>query len=352
MQPDEQEHAALEEKLDRGPVHPLAEPGRRALDERRLVPEDEPGDHDRDHARGVDRLRQQIGGEGRHEGKRRVEHRIGDPLADDAHERRHEEAERDPATCCEKEVEHDAAGGHGAGQGGDGRSQGHERRGIVEERFALENRHDLSRQADASGDGRGGDRIGRRHHRAQGDTRGERDIEKPPGDGSDGNRRADDQSHRKKSDRPPVRFHVDERRADRRGVEQRRKEADQHQIGAQVGLGDEREERRRKAHDRQGERRRELEPKGEAGDRRDRDAEDENRDRYVQNSRPMYRSIWRFQYGQSWPPSGPQSSTAVADAARRSTSACGRWARCPRRARCRWPDGCRTGAGGAGSTRR
>jgi hypothetical protein len=253
-------------------------------------------------------LRQQVGGERRHEGKGRVEYRIGDPLADDSHERRHEDAERDPATRREKEVEHDAAGGHGAGQGGNGRSQGHQRRGVVEERFALENRHNPSRQADASSDGRGGDRIGRRHDRAESHAGGERDVEQPPDDGSDGNRSADDKGHREEPDGPPVCLHVHEGRADRRGVEQRRQEADQDQVGAQMSLRDERKERRREAHDGQGERGREFEAECEAGDRRNRDDEDENGDRYVQSSRPMYRSIWRFQYGQSWPPSGPQSS--------------------------------------------
>ena len=54
LQPDQQEDGVLQQELDRRPVDPFAQPGLAGLDHRRLVAEDQPGDDDRDHARAVE----------------------------------------------------------------------------------------------------------------------------------------------------------------------------------------------------------------------------------------------------------------------------------------------------------
>ena len=86
LQPDEKEHRVLEQERDGSPVGLLGHPRGRRLQQRRLVPEQQPGHDDREHAAGMDRLGGEVGEEGRDERQRRVQYRVLDVAT---HDREH-----------------------------------------------------------------------------------------------------------------------------------------------------------------------------------------------------------------------------------------------------------------------
>ena len=123
-------------------------------------------------------------------------------------------------------------------RGCDRRTQGDESRGVVEQRLALEDGDDPSRQADPAGDRGGGDGVRRGDDGADGDRDRPRDARHDEVDErADAEACEDDEADRQEEDRAPVGVEVDQRGLDRGGVEQRRQQAEQHDLGLEVDLG-------------------------------------------------------------------------------------------------------------------
>ena len=176
--------------------------------------------------------------EGHHQRDRAVEHRVGDDvlahLGDDQEERdpdQHPAAGRDHEVQADVEGVQPTPGGHG--QRGAQRDQ---RGGVVEQRLALQDRHDPARQADPATD------RGRRHRVRRGDHRTERQRHRPGqvrqqqlGHRGDADGGEDDQTDREQQDRSPVGVEVDERGALGGGVQQRRQQPEQDHVSDRGG---------------------------------------------------------------------------------------------------------------------
>ena len=91
--PISSEDGVLEQERDRAPVDPLRDPRLRGLQDRRLVAEQQPGDHHREHARRVDLLGERRSRERDHQRQPDVEHRVGDPPAHPGDEQERAEAD-------------------------------------------------------------------------------------------------------------------------------------------------------------------------------------------------------------------------------------------------------------------
>ena len=153
---------------------------------------------------------------------------------------------------------------------GDRGAQRDQRGGVVEQRLPLEDRHDPARDADAPRDRGGRDGVRR------GDDGTEREGGRP-GDGRDhvvGHDRDADggerhQADREQQDRPAVGVEVDQRGLQRRGVEQRREQPDEHHLLGQVHLGHEGQVRRAGPDRDEQQRSGQVEPAAGAGDHDD-----------------------------------------------------------------------------------
>jgi hypothetical protein len=94
-------------------------------------------------------------------------------------------------------------------------------------------------------------------------------------DGTDGERGDHNETHREQQDGSQRVLEGGDGRVQRRHVQQRRQDADQHQLGIEVHLRDTGHERQPEPGDQQHERRHEPEPAGERGsEHRDRDQRD------------------------------------------------------------------------------
>ena len=159
-------------------------------------------------------------------------------LADDDEE---QESDEDAATRRDHEVASESGPGDGRH---DRRTQGHQGGGVVEQRLALEDRHDPAREADPPRDRRRRDGVGRCHDGTDREAGTPAEVGQQPvhehGDAGGGE---GDQPDRQQEDRPPVGVEVDEARLDRRGVEQWRQQPEQHDFRAQLDVGHERQER-------------------------------------------------------------------------------------------------------------
>ena len=168
LQPDEEEHRVLEQELDGGPVAALHHPRRRRLDDVRLVAEQQPGDHHRQHPRGVDLLGDEVHGE-----RAQQRHgRVGDDVVDvpaelGEQDRRDDARRRTPPTADSRKSPATSSSGDGADDRGDRRAQAHDRGRVVDEALALQDRHDPPRHADPAGDRGGRDRVRRGDHGAE-----------------------------------------------------------------------------------------------------------------------------------------------------------------------------------------
>ena len=189
-----------------------------------------------------------------------VEHRVGDPLAHLARRPRRRRSRRQRRRPRRPGSRRPTCEGLDADRRrGDRRAQRHQGGGVVEQRLALEDRHDPARQPDPAGDRGRGHGVRRRDHGADrerdrpGDAREQRVHDAPTPRVVNTTRPTD-------SSRigPPVRVEVDERGPDRRGVEQRRQQPQQHHLGLEVDLGDTRHVRRRDAGRDEQQRRREA----------------------------------------------------------------------------------------------
>jgi hypothetical protein len=96
---------------------------------------------------------------------------------------------------------------------------------------------------DAAGDGGRRHRVRGRDDPAQGQRRGERDVQEPPDHEPDTERREDDQADRQQPDDPLVGPQVDQRGADGCGIQQGREDAEEDDLGTHLDLRDRRDER-------------------------------------------------------------------------------------------------------------
>ncbi len=88
---------------------------------------------------------------------------------------------------------------------GDREGEQRQRGRVVDQALARQDRHHLLRQAEFAADRDGGDGVGRRHHGAEDEGRGERQgRHQPRGDTRDGECGDDDEPDAEAEDRPDV----------------------------------------------------------------------------------------------------------------------------------------------------
>jgi len=219
----------------------------------------------------------QVGEEGHGERDRGVESRLSEPPThrdrDDADEQPHprrddhrvaEAADRGP----------DVDGSRRAQRGrGDRRAQQHERGRVVDETLALEDGEQPRGQPEALADARRGDDVGRADDRPERDRGGEAEAGQDRDEREPGDERAHDDEHdRERRDRSEVATEVDDGEAEGRGVEQRRQDADEDDLGVDLDHRNAGQEAVADADDHEQQGRRDPEPPGE---RRRRDDDDD-----------------------------------------------------------------------------
>ena len=152
-------------------------------------------------------------------------------------------------------VEDEAAArlGHREAPADDGRHRelvGDEGRRVVDQRLAFDDRHVAARGADARGDRRRRDGIGGRHDGAQHEGRLPRHpVDHLVGDDRHAHHREDHEADREQADLAQVVAQLVQRGEEGRGVEQRRQDDDQHDVGVELHVGDARDEAERRAAD-------------------------------------------------------------------------------------------------------
>jgi hypothetical protein len=187
------------------------------------------------------------------------------PAPDQLHEDGDEQTDGDPSEGGPDEVEDHPARGHRGGRtpgqacGGDGRAQGDESRRVVDERLALEDRDDPPRQADGPAHRCRRHRVGRCHHRPQCEGNGEGDGEQPPHEQPDAGRSEEHQTDRQPEDRMPITCEIHQRGLEGGGIQQRRQDAEEDDVGTERDLRDEREVRADDPDEDEHERRRQAE---------------------------------------------------------------------------------------------
>ncbi len=99
-----------------------------------------------------------------------------------------------------------------------GETIGDQRRRVVDQAFAFQNRDDAARDVQALGDRRGGDGVGRRNNRAQHKAGGERQLEEIVREQGDYDRGEQDKADRQQRDGAQVRTEITPRGEQRRRV--------------------------------------------------------------------------------------------------------------------------------------
>ena len=189
-----------------------------------------------------------------------------DPLAQPGDEEEEADADQDAAAGSDDEVARHRGDGHAAGQRGDRGAEGDEGGCVVEQRLTLEDRHDAPRQPDAPGHRRRGDGVRGCDDGSDGDRgRPAQARHQPVDDRGHRERRDEDEQDREPQDRAAVGVEVDQRGLDRRRVEQRRQQPQQHDLRLEVDRRDAGDVRRRGADDDQQERRRDAQPLADGG---------------------------------------------------------------------------------------
>ena len=122
--------------------------------------------------------------------------------------------------------------------GRDGEAVGHERRGVVDQALALDQRHEPAREAEAGADRRRRDGIGRRHDGADHEAdRPRQASDHGVADRGHHEHRREHEAHREQGDRPRIGAQVAQRGEEGARVEQRRQESDEHDVGPQRVVG-------------------------------------------------------------------------------------------------------------------
>ena len=213
--------------------------GQSRLDGRELrcVPAHVDADRDRgEHTRDTDRGGREVRQIAREEGDRDLRRRVVDTAADLAHHVPDGEADRDAADDIHDEMprrvpERERAGNR-RGDGGLIEDEGHP---VVDETLSFENRCDAPRDVQATYDLGCRESVRRRDDRAEGERRGPGEtVDHDVRDECDTDRRHCDETDRKQCDRPQIRAQVTEPGEERRRIEKRWQDRDEHEIGRKL----------------------------------------------------------------------------------------------------------------------
>jgi hypothetical protein len=318
--PHGEEDAVLEEQLRGAPVEALAQPVLRGEAGQTLVPGDQAGGDDGEHARGVQLLGRDEGDERHRERHRRGEHRVVEAHAhlhrhepdDDADGRAHDDGER--------EVPRDVAERDRARRCRDRGAQQHERGRVVDETLALEHGDEPRRQPELLADRRRGHGVGR------GDDRAERDRGRQPEardervhEEADEHRGHDHQPHGQRGDRPEVAPEVGHVHVDGSGVQDRRQDDHEHEVGPEGQLRRARKHAQPRADQHEPDRCGDAEPRCEPRDRHHHQDRDHAEGRELDLHRRPSVKPGQVRENLTGPPTSPRP-TASARASRRGRS--------------------------------
>ena len=139
-----------------------------------------------------------------------------------------------PPAATRKSPCHDLPG-HGDHGCRDGRVQRDQRGRVVEQRLPLEDRDDAPWQSDPATDRGRGHRVWRRDDRTDREGRPPAEVgQESMHEDRDTHRGEGDQADRQQQDRATVRVEVDQAGLERRGVQQRREQAEEHHLRLQL----------------------------------------------------------------------------------------------------------------------
>ena len=196
------------------------------------MPEVQPGGDRRDHPGGAEPLGREEGGVGRQERDRHLHRRVFD--ADSNLCDHPPDGHTDDTTAHEGDRERRDRRGRrerAAGGRGDGDAVDRQRRRVVQQTLAFEDRHDLPRQSEPRRDRGGGDRVRRRDDGAQRDRDGPRKAgNERVGDHGNRQRRREDQADRERADGAEVGAQAPHRREVRGDIEERRQDDEEDEV--------------------------------------------------------------------------------------------------------------------------
>ncbi len=246
---DQQEDHALQQEVDQAPDGGGLQAAGAGRILRGVVPDDQTGDHDRQHAGQVEVLGQHIRA---HRGDQRD--RVGGQRVGAQHPQEPDgvgDRHADDHATDRDEQELPRGVGHRELDGRLGRDvlgdqQDGQRGGVVEQALTLDQGDQPGRQARLAADGQRGDRIGRGHRGAQGDTGRQADTRHRDREPEADQERGDDhQGHGEADHRAQIAPDVEQGRVQRRVVEQRRKDERENQVrvdlkisAGQIGVDD------------------------------------------------------------------------------------------------------------------
>ena len=282
LEADEHEEHGVEDEDEDLPHREGLDPGGRRDELRRVPAEVDAGGHRGQDRRDAERLGRQVGEVRRDERDRDLRRGVVERLA----QRRDDVADGDADRDADDRVEDEAPArlGHREAPADRGRHRelvGDEGRRVVDQRLAFDDRHVAARGADARGDRRRRDGIGRRHDGAQHERRLPRHaVDDLVGDDGHAEHREDHEADREQADLAQVVAQLAQRGEEGRGVEQRRQDDDQHDVGVELHVGDAGDEAQRRAADHEQDRIRDLPVVGD--DEQDRDGAQHREEHEVQ----------------------------------------------------------------------
>ena len=189
-------------------------------------------------------LGRQVGGVAAHERDRDLDRRIVEALAHLGDHPADGEADRGAAEAGVDELRTGLPGAEAAGEHGRDRDLVGDQRGrVVDQRLALDDRHDAARDAEAPGDRGRGDGVGGGDDRAEHERGGPRHaVDHRVGDHRDAAGGGEHEPDRERADRPDVLPQLPQPGEVRRRVEQRRQEDQQHEVWLELEVRDARDE--------------------------------------------------------------------------------------------------------------
>jgi hypothetical protein len=266
LQADVGEHEGLQQDDERVPHLTLLH-ARLVAEARRPRPHDEPRRHDRDDARRLEVLGAEVRGERQDEPEHGLQPRVAQPPAnvDSGHREPHADGRPD-ARAVEEEQDRPVDERVCAGHRRDGDREQRERRRVVHEALAGQQREDVAPQAELAADGQGAHRIGRGDRGAEHDRGAHRQRRHDPGrHRGRGEGGGDHEQHTEPQDRHQQAHERRERERERRRVDQRRDEDREDDVRLQLEPRGAWDERRGAGQNGDHERRLQLSPTGVCG---------------------------------------------------------------------------------------
>ena len=264
-----QEDKSFEEIDQQIPEEDSLQPRRRRNEQRPVPADEQPGRHRRQDARTAQLLRHQERQVRRQQRQRDLDARIARPAA----QAQAEPADGDAVGDLAHDDESEGAGGVAEGEQA-GAHRGHREavedqgRGVIGEPLALQHDDQPARHAETAHDRQRRDRIGRRDNGAEQKADGPRHAEQPV---HGGRHRAGGEDHGAKGqqrDRAQIETEFAPAHGDARRIDQRRQDAEQHQLRRQLDPRQAGRERKPNAGDDEQDRRRGIEPPRHDGDHR------------------------------------------------------------------------------------